>query len=170
MRFLKLVVDAFVCIEHADVDFGPGLNVLYGPNDLGKSSLVEAMRYVLLLPHGSAAHEDLISWHGGGQPQVALTFSTEPQRVWRVTKTFGFGSAGSSLLEFSKDGGQAAWTGDRWKLVKPGPNRVELYDLLADPAEAKDVAAAEPAVVASLKAELDAWQASVLKSYRGGDY
>ena len=92
-------------------------------------------------------------------------------RMKERSKPIGFWHyAPKKDVEFSKDGGQAAWTGDRWKLVRPGPRRVELYDLLADPAESKDVAAAHPEVVAALTAELDAWQESVLKSYRGEDY
>ena len=39
MRFIRLVVEAFRAIEHAEVHLGAGLNVLYGPNDLGKSTL-----------------------------------------------------------------------------------------------------------------------------------
>jgi len=104
VRLVRITVDDFQCIEHAEVDLGAGLNVLYGPNDLGKSSLAAAIRNVLLLPHGSSAYERLVSWQSGGAPRVALTFSTEPQRVWRVTKTFGTGSVGSSRLEFSRDG------------------------------------------------------------------
>lgn len=104
MRLIRIAIDAYQCIEHAEVEFGPGLNVLYGPNDLGKTTLAGAIRDVLLLPPGAAAAEPLISWHSGDRPHVSLTFTTEPQRIWRVTKTFGSGSAGSSLLEFSKDG------------------------------------------------------------------
>lgn len=51
----------------------------------------------------------------------------------------------------------------RWKLV----NGAELYDLVADPAEAKDVAAENPEVVAKLRAETEAWFASV-RATRGG--
>jgi uncharacterized protein YhaN len=132
MRLVKVTVNAFQCIEDAEVEFGPGLNVLYGPNDLGKSSLASAIRAVLLLPHGSSAHEQLLSWHTGEPPRVALTFSTDEQRYWRVRKSFGSGSAGSSTLEFSKDGSSFATdsTGRgvdgklrellRWGISKPG--------------------------------------------------
>lgn len=102
MRLIRIVVDAFQCIRHAEVDLAPGLNVLYGPNDLGKSSLAAAIRNVLLLPHTSASAEDLASWHSGDLPRVALTFGSEAHRIHRVTKSFG--SGGASLLEFSKDG------------------------------------------------------------------
>jgi exonuclease SbcC len=90
-------------LSPADVEFGPGLNVLYGPNDLGKSSLAWAIRAVLLLQHNSVHSERFVSWYGGGEPRVSLTFLDADNRYWRVTKTFG-GSAGRSALEASKDG------------------------------------------------------------------
>lgn len=104
MRLVKLSVHRFQCIESADLELGPGLNVLYGPNDLGKSSLAWAIRAVLLLQHNSARHERFVSWYGDGEPpRVSLTFTDADDRYWRVTKTFG-GSAGRSQLETSKDG------------------------------------------------------------------
>lgn len=104
MRLVKLSVQRFQCIESAELEFGPGLNVLYGPNDTGKSSLAWAVRAVLLLQHNSSQHERFVSWQGGGQPpRVALTFADADNRYWRVTKTFG-GTAGRSSLETSKDG------------------------------------------------------------------
>lgn len=103
MRLVRLSVQRFQCIEEADVEFGPGLNVLFGPNDLGKSSLAWAIRAVLLLQHSSTHHERFVSWYGEGEPRVALTFTDASNRFWRVTKTFG-GSRGRSLLEVSKDG------------------------------------------------------------------
>lgn len=103
MRLVRLSVQRFQCIESADLDFGPHLNVLYGPNDLGKSSLAWAIRAVLLLQHGSAHAERFSSWYADGEPRVALTFCDDAGKYWRVAKTFG-GSAGRSTLESSKDG------------------------------------------------------------------
>lgn len=103
MRLVKLVVHRFQCIREAEIEFGPGLNVLFGPNDLGKSSLAWAIRAVLLLQHNSTHHERFVSWYEPAEPRVSLTFADAQNRYWRVTKTFG-GSAGRSLLEASKDG------------------------------------------------------------------
>lgn len=89
-------------IAAASVDLKPGLNVLHGPNEIGKSSLVEAVRAVLLLQSGSSAAQVLADWHGDKPPQVALTFEREG-RVWRVRKTFRRGG-GQAFLEFSRDG------------------------------------------------------------------
>jgi arylsulfatase A-like enzyme len=70
---------------------------------------------------------------------------------------------------------------DRYKLHKGGGGRrgqrargaaaaLSLYDLAADPAEKKDLAAEHPDVVQKMKAELDRWQASVERSLAGEDY
>ena len=50
-----------------------------------------------------------------------------------------------------------AYYRDRWKLIDRSSGEVELYDLEADPTEARDVAAAEPALVAELSAALAAF-------------
>jgi DNA repair exonuclease SbcCD ATPase subunit len=85
-----------------EIAFGPGLNVLYGPNDLGKSTLAEAIRLALLLPHTSSSYEPYIPWSGADDPLVDLVFETEAQRIWRVQKRFG--KRGSALLQESRNG------------------------------------------------------------------
>src|SRR5215204_2851455 len=102
MKIRRLVVKDFAAIRESDIEFGPGLNILYGPNDLGKSTLADAIRLALLLPHTSSHVEDYVPWAGGHNPRVELTFETEPQRIWRVRKEFRRG--GASVLEESKDG------------------------------------------------------------------
>ena len=102
LRLHRLRVVDFAAIQDADIEFGPGLNVLYGPNDLGKSTLADAIRLALLLPHTSTAIEEYLPWTGGRNPVVEMTFETEPQRFWRVRKEFRRG--GTALLQESKNG------------------------------------------------------------------
>lgn len=71
--------------------------------------------------------------------------------------------------------GHAAWIDGKWKLhrIPPrgsGEEQWELYDLEADPQEARNVAADEPEVVQKLRPGLEAWQRSVLRSLNGADY
>ncbi len=87
-----------------------------------------------------------------------------PIGFWHVSPKKG-GEKG-----LARQDGQAAWTGNRYKLHRPAAGKVELYDLVADPAEKTDLAGSKPDVVAALQAELEAWQDSVLKSFRGEDY
>ncbi len=102
MKLLSLTVEHFRSIRKASIEFGPGLNVLHGPNDLGKSSLAAAIRAALLLQASSREHEEFVNWSGSGVPHVELTFESEPQRIWRVRKTFG--SAAQAYLDESRDG------------------------------------------------------------------
>jgi len=102
MKLHRLQVSNFAGVREADIEFGPGLNVLYGPNDLGKSTLSEAIRLVLLLPHGSSSCDPYVGWTGGKDPVVDLIFETGIQRFWRVRKEFA--KSGSSLLQESKNG------------------------------------------------------------------
>ena len=89
-------------IASASVDLEPGLNVLHGPNELGKSTLVKAIRAALLLQSSSTAADELHDWQADAPPTVTLTFEQEAQRIWRVRKRFG--SGGFTYLDFSCDG------------------------------------------------------------------
>ena len=104
MWIRALSVKHFAGIRSADLEFVNGLNVLHGPNELGKSTLVTAIRAALLLQDSSSAAESFVDWHTDQPPQVSLTFEVEPQRIWRVRKSFGTGAGRSSYLEFSRDG------------------------------------------------------------------
>ena len=86
------------------------------------------------------------------------------------------------------DAGSSAWNDNRFKLHKHKPGmsddlrekivkhevkydvKYELYDLTADLAETTDIAAQHPEIVKRMKAELEDWQQSVLRSDRGEDY
>ncbi|MDP3070549.1 MAG: sulfatase-like hydrolase/transferase [Opitutaceae bacterium] len=68
---------------------------------------------------------------------------------------------------------RAAWIDGDLKLVTPdvfSAQKFELYDLVADPAEARDLAATRPADLARLRTALLAWHASVEASVAGRDY
>ena len=104
MWIRALSVKHFAGIRSANLEFINGLNVLYGPNELGKSTLVTAIRAALLLQDSASAAESFVDWHTDQPPQVSLTFEAEPQRIWRVRKSFGKGAQGTSYLEFSRDG------------------------------------------------------------------
>ena len=102
MWIRRLEVTNCAGIAAAGIDLDPGLNVLHGPNELGKSSLVAAIRAAFLLQPSATPALALRDWNSVEAPAVRLTFEQEPQRVWRVRKMFG--SSGHAYLDFSKDG------------------------------------------------------------------
>lgn len=69
----------------------------------------------------------------------------------------------------NKGRGHAALVANRFKMHKLADQTL-LYDLVDDPAESKDLTAAQPAVTQRMRMELEAWQDSVLKSLKGEDY
>jgi len=78
---------------------------------------------------------------------------------------------------------QVAWIGDRYKVYGANPGKragaakgspkpptvtYELYDLLQDPSESRDLAATEPELLAARISLLRRWQASCQKSLQAG--
>lgn len=121
MRLRSLEVHNFRIIRHTKLEFADGLNVLYGPNELGKSTLVDALRAAFLLPVGSKAIEELVPWGTDDVPRVTVEFElpdtvvaesetanegtkdqTAPKATstrWRVSKSFGGGARSTATLE-----------------------------------------------------------------------
>ena len=69
--------------------------------------------------------------------------------------------------------GHAAWNAWPWKLHRienNGTVKLELYHLVNDPMETKDLSSMETERVVAMRKELEAWQKSVLASWSGADY
>ena len=90
-------------IAEAAVDLQRGFNVLHGPNELGKSTLVSALRAAFLLSATSSTASALQDWNAQEPPDVGVTFEDDDGRVWRIRKTFSGGS-GKAFLDASRDG------------------------------------------------------------------
>src|SRR5688572_7708066 len=101
MRLRSLTVQHFGCVASATVAFAPHLNVLYGSNDVGKSTLADALRAALLLPATAADHKRYVPWGSEHAPRVVLVFEKD-LGLWRVSKSFS--ARGEAKLEKSTDG------------------------------------------------------------------
>lgn len=98
MKILALRVAAFrrfgepVAIE----TFSDGVNVLCGPNEMGKSTMFHALEAAFLTRHKvSGGALDAMRPYGGGEPLVEVDFEAQDRR-WRIRKQFGRGA--SALL------------------------------------------------------------------------
>jgi len=62
--------------QPVEYEFSPGLNVIHGPNESGKSTLIEAISMVLFNKHTSKSQEikDLIPWSSKLYPQAQISF------------------------------------------------------------------------------------------------
>jgi hypothetical protein len=79
---------------------GDGMNVLAGPNEMGKSTIYHALETAFLVSHRvSGTTLEAMRPHGGGEPRVEVDFET-PGGAWRMTKQFGRGKS-ASLINLS---------------------------------------------------------------------
>ncbi len=99
MLLQSLEVQNFRAVRQASLTFGRGLNILFGPNDLGKSSLVDALRAAFLLPYSSAEGQKFQPWARSEKvPTVIVRFEAQ-HKEWRISKEFGAGARGTAILE-----------------------------------------------------------------------
>lgn len=69
-------------------DLMPGINLIYGPNESGKSTLVRAIRAAFFERHRSGTVDDLRPWgDSAAAPAVELEFEAKGQN-WRLSKSF----------------------------------------------------------------------------------
>ena len=86
--------------------------------------------------------------------------------------------AGVLSEEYPEDSfpGEAAWLDWPWKLHRKEDKgdasklRLELYNLEADPMEAKDLLQRHRRRATAMRGELELWLASVARSLNGKDY
>ncbi len=99
---MRLIRSEFASVRrHQDLvlDFAPGLTVIGGANESGKSSLVEALHRTLFVRAASSgtAAQDLRSQLHAGHPQIKLEFETSEQH-WTLLKRFS-GPSGTTQLQ-----------------------------------------------------------------------
>ena len=85
-------------------------------------------------------------------------------------RPLGFWQFAGKEGALTTNSGPSAWNDNQYKLVKTKTGALELYDIAADRTERNDIAAAHPDVVARMKAQLEDWQQSVIRSYNREDY
>ena len=98
MRLIRCRLESIRRHRALEVSFAPGLTLIGGANESGKSSLVEAMHRTLFVRASAtgAVIRDLRSATHAGHPQVEIDFDAAGHR-WSLLKCFS-GAAGTSRL------------------------------------------------------------------------
>jgi hypothetical protein len=109
MRLLSLTVRNYRVHQERTLEFDPALTLVGGPNEAGKSTLVEAAHRALFLraTTGGGVRDEMVSRIHGGHPEVELHFEVGGAH-WSVRKRFA-GSSGTILLSSP---GRTSLTGD----------------------------------------------------------
>ena len=129
MRFNSIKLAGFKKYRRSQIDFGPGLNAFYGPNEAGKTTLHQALVTAL---YGLSRKGD---WN--------LLHTRDDARTW------GHAGECSIELDYSIDGPPGKPVHQRFLLRRDvATGKVELFSLSAD-------AAAEPSLVTENREEAD---------------
>ncbi len=74
LRISRLTLRNFRAFEHLDLDVSPGMNVIVGENNVGKSILMQAVQLAMSSPRGSQLTRD---YWPDGNPKGPLSISME---------------------------------------------------------------------------------------------
>lgn len=98
MKLLKATVKNYRVIRERTVDFATDdITVIYGPNESGKSTFIEAIRACLFVKSATSGKlQQSMKSNAGGIPEVELVLDVSGKRV-TVKKTFS-GNNGSTVL------------------------------------------------------------------------
>ncbi len=98
MKITKIKIGRFAGIRDFEADFGDHLNVIYGPNEIGKSTLTKAIKFALFIPPNITNNDlrgkfgfilaDFIPKSGGDRIDVELDFVANGV-TYHLRKTFG---------------------------------------------------------------------------------
>ena len=102
MIISSLKLDPFAGISEKKIDFKKGLNVILGPNEAGKSTLLNALRLVLFVPTDCGKRvfnqeiADFMPLTGGDTIRVGLDFRVG-KHDYSVAKSWGYSKQDSEL-------------------------------------------------------------------------
>lgn len=100
MRLISATLQNYRVHKHTSVSFDAARTLIGGPNEAGKSTLVEAVHHALFLRARAtgAVHKAMLSELHAGHPTVELLFESGG-RVYEITKVFSGGSSASTILK-----------------------------------------------------------------------
>ena len=106
MRIFRLELRDLKRYRELQIDLAPGLTIIRGPNEAGKSTIARAIELVLTQPAGEDRPdiEQLRSWDAGAaaRPTVTMDFTDDADGVARtgsVRKVFGHGGAATLTID-----------------------------------------------------------------------
>ncbi len=104
MRLIRCYVENLRVHKQLSIDFKPGINIIFGENESGKSSFIEGVHKGLFLKANSTGStiEKLQSNLYPGNPIVEINFEARNE-LWVLRKKFS-GQSGTTILEGSISG------------------------------------------------------------------
>ncbi len=119
MKITRLELENWMGIPQLALDFSGGINLLYGRNEIGKSSIIHSIRQALLGDANSnkPEYKSLKPWGTDVKAKVRLSFTTRDNKHYRISKSF-------------PNGGAELYQGDIILSDEPKKTREKLFKIL----------------------------------------
>src|ERR1700730_3703818 len=128
VKFERLRVAGFGRLEGTEVEFGSGLTVVAGPNEAGKSTIVECLLRLLFgFPETqhNKARKRYEPWRPGVPYAATLRYRLDDGRVYEVVRDFAKADVPTETIEADTRRPVASLTGN--KSASPGENAFSFY-------------------------------------------
>ena len=105
MRLERVSVESFKGLGEFEAALSPGLNIVRGPNEAGKSSFLEALRAAFFESATTTSRSKVgrwVPWGTKAAPEVTVDFEAGGTR-YRVVKTFAKSKGKATLVELGPD-------------------------------------------------------------------
>ena len=124
MKLERLSVDGFGKLVDRTFSFQPGLNVVLGPNEAGKSTLAAAIVAVLYGTGRSPERERFRPWDANAPFAATLRYALSDGRSFEVHRDFSNDPKGVSVVD--QNGRDAAAEAVLGKYVAPGETHLRM--------------------------------------------
>ena len=93
-----------------EFEFSDGINIIYGSNECGKSTIIDSLRTTIFSKHTSKSQKvkSAVPWNSNLPPKASITFQNRG-KVYRLTKRF---IQQESILEI--------WNNNHWERIGEG--------------------------------------------------
>jgi DNA repair exonuclease SbcCD ATPase subunit len=105
VRLERVSIKNFKSLGEFDAELAPGLNVIRGPNETGKSSFLEALRAAFFESATTASKSKVgrwVPWGTKAAPEIAVEFEAGGKR-FRACKTFAKSKGKATLIDLASD-------------------------------------------------------------------
>src|SRR4030065_2715502 len=101
MIIKKIQLSSWRKINKLKLELSEGINILFGKNEIGKSTIIEAVRFAFFEKSESDSREvkKMISWNTNVKSNVELTFSSKDNNIYQINKSFPRGNAELYLIK-----------------------------------------------------------------------
>jgi DNA repair exonuclease SbcCD ATPase subunit len=132
MIITKLELENWMKIRRLSLEFDRGVNLVYGPNEIGKSSIIEAVRQAITGDAGSGAvqYRQLQSWGTAAAARVDLWFTTGGGEDFRICKSFPGGCAELYLKTVRLTEDAKKTQAKLYDILEVSEKTIRLFDLL----------------------------------------